>query len=80
MTQIEKEMPNIRKDSDNDQFQEAMQSFVLVSAEELKDVEQLVQKVETDFAAILKFFAVDSKMQPEEFFAIFKKFAMLFEV
>lgn len=52
----------------------------MVSSEELRDTENMVQKVETEFQSVMKFFAEDGKLQPEDFFGIFKTFSTLFEV
>lgn len=67
------------KQDDSDRFKEVMDTFVVVSSEELRDTETIVQTVESDYQTVSKFFAEDGKLQPEEFFAIFKRFATLFE-
>jgi hypothetical protein len=56
------------------------QKFLAHSTEELVDAETLLQNTEKEYATVLRYFAEDSKMQPEEFFAVFKRFAVLFEV
>jgi len=72
-------MADVPKHGEGDLFHEVIDSFVVVSSEELQDTEKMIQKVESDFASALKFFAEDNKMQPEEFFAVFKRFTSLFE-
>eukprot|EP00026_Physarum_polycephalum_P002187 Phypoly_transcript_02192.p1 GENE.Phypoly_transcript_02192~~Phypoly_transcript_02192.p1 ORF type:complete len:950 (+),score=214.97 Phypoly_transcript_02192:198-2852(+) len=80
ITQMEKEISTIPNQGDEDRFAEVMESFVLVSSEELRDTENMVSEVDTEFSSMLKFFAAeDTKYQLEEFFAIFKTFTSLFE-
>ncbi|KAN0029141.1 hypothetical protein ACTFIV_011016 [Dictyostelium citrinum] len=60
---------------DDDPLKLKLSEFLLASKTELDDTETLVSETEVLFKSICKFFGEDStKIQPEEFLAIFKKF------
>ncbi|KAM9980240.1 hypothetical protein ACTFIZ_006482 [Dictyostelium cf. discoideum] len=60
---------------EDDPLKLKLSEFLLASKTELDDTETLIAETEVLFKSICKFFGEDStKIQPEEFLAIFKKF------
>lgn len=51
------------------------------ASKQLKEIEKLHNKVQTDFKIAVSFYGEDPKQQqPEEFFRVFANFGTLFEV